>query len=194
MSSREHILAALDPGSHLRLPLPASPRPALGGDPRQVFEQRARAAEAEVISLPRFEAIPAWVRQRVPEGNVAVAPGLHDLDWSAFGEHAPFDSDTRCAVNLARCGIAETGSLALVSGPDTPTAPNFLSDQEIIVLEAGRIVPHLEDAWILLRQSDSFPPRALNLITGPSRTADIEQTIQLGAHGPRSLVILIIGD
>ena len=194
MSSRERILAALDPGSPLRLPLPAGPRPALEDDPRQAFEQRTRAAEAEIISLPRLEAVPAWVRQRIPEGNVAVAPGLQDLDWSAFGEHAPFDGDTSCAVNLARCGIAETGTLALVSGPDTPTAFNFLPDQEIIVLEAGRIVPHLEDAWALLRQSDAFPPRALNLIAGPSRTADIEQTIQLGAHGPCSLVILIVGD
>ena len=194
MSGRERILAALDPGSPLRLPLPASPRPALGGDPRQIFEQRARAAEAEVISLPQWETVPTWVRQRIPEGNVAVAPGLQNLDWSAFGELAPFDGDTTCAVNLARCGIAETGTLALTSGPDTPATLNFLPDQEIVVLEAGRIVSHLEDAWTLLRQSDAFPHRVLNLVTGPSRTADIEQTIQLGAHGPRSLVILLVGD
>ena len=78
------------------------------------------------------------------------------------------------------------------SGPQTPTTLNFLPDREIVVLEARNIVPHLEDAWTRLRQSDAFPPRALNLITGPSRTADIEQTIQVGAHGPRSLMILIV--
>ena len=196
-NSRARILAALAPVSPLRLPLPMSPRPALDADAtKAAFTDRARAAAAEVVALPRMEAIPAWVRQRLPETTPTVAPGLRDLDWRAFVADISFgraQAATPCAVSLARCGIAEIGALVLASGADTPTTLNFLPDLEIVVLEARHIVPHLEDAWALLRPSAAFPPRALNLIVGPSRTADIEQTIQLGAHGPRSLVILLIG-
>ncbi len=99
------------------------------------------------------------------------------------------DGRAALAVSRARAGVAETGSLLLCSGPDTPTRLNFLPEHQILVLDPAQIVRHLEDAWALL---DATPPRAVNLITGPSRTADVEQTIQLGAHGPRSLHILLV--
>jgi len=51
----------------------------------------------------------------------------------------------------------------------------------------------MEDAWALLRAERCSLPRATNIITGPSRTADVEQTIQLGAHGPRRLHVLLMG-
>ena len=190
---RERILAALPSASPLRLPLPTSPRPALGGDFRAVFEQRLRTAEAEIVSLSRTEAVPAWLEQRFPEQTWRIAPGLRELDWSALGGRVAFDEDRSGAVSLARCGVAETGALVLTSGPETPTRLNFLPDREVVILETSRIVSHLEDAWALLRQSADFPPRVLNFVTGPSRTADIEQTIQLGAHGPCALVVLLIG-
>ena len=196
MSRRDRILAALDPTTPVRLPLPASPRPALNGDPRHVFEQNARDAKADVLVLDTMASVPTWVLEHHPQGQLSVAPGLKHLDWTALGRRLSFgatDGDKALAVSLAGCGIAEIGALAMNSGPQTPTTLNFLPDREIVVLEARNIVPHLEDAWTRLRQSDAFlPPRALNLITGPSRTADIEQTIQLGAHGPRSLMILIV--
>jgi L-lactate utilization protein LutC len=62
-------------------------------------------------------------------------------------------------------------------------------------LPAGRIVPRIKDAWDLLRGERGELPRAINIVSGPSRTADVEQTIQLGAHGPRRLhVLLLLGD
>jgi L-lactate utilization protein LutC len=80
----------------------------------------------------------------------------------------------------------------LTSGPQTPTTLNFLPDHFLCVLAAGRIVPRLEDAWDLLRGEPGGMPRALNFVTGPSRTADVEQTIQLGAHGPRRLHVILV--
>jgi len=107
------------------------------------------------------------------------------------------------AVSLTPClaAIAETGTLMLVSGADTPTTLNFLPDTHIIVLRAGQVVASYEEGWDLVRaRSPNAPegspspgwPRTINLITGPSRTGDIEQTLELGAHGPKALAIFIV--
>ena len=127
-------------------------------------------------------------------------------------------AEAQDAVSLTPClaGVAETGTLMLASGPGTPTTLNFLPDTHIVVLHAGQIVASYEDGWDLLRArfnpppqagevdrptggpegADGAPllPRTINLITGPSRTGDIEQRIQLGAHGPRRLHIVLVED
>jgi L-lactate dehydrogenase complex protein LldG len=106
------------------------------------------------------------------------------------------------AVSLTPClaAIAETGTLMLVSGEGTPTTLNFLPDTHIVVVRTGQVVAGYEDGWDLLRaRADSGDgpaalPRTVNFITGPSRTGDIEQRIQLGAHGPRRLHIILIDE
>jgi len=124
------------------------------------------------------------------------------------------------AVSLTPClaAVAETGTLMLASGPGTPTTLNFLPDTHIVVLHAGQIVASYEDGWDLIRarahpappplagevdrptggpegaDGAALLPRTVNLITGPSRTGDIEQRIQLGAHGPRRLHVVLVED
>jgi L-lactate dehydrogenase complex protein LldG len=122
------------------------------------------------------------------------------------------------AVSLTPClaAVAETGTLMLASGPGSPTTLNFLPDTHIVVLHAGQVVASYEDCWDLLRAQPAPPPQAgevdrptggpegaggaplmprtVNLITGPSRTGDIEQRIQLGAHGPRRLHVVLVED
>jgi L-lactate dehydrogenase complex protein LldG len=61
-------------------------------------------------------------------------------------------------------------------------------------VRAGRIVRGMEDAWKLLRDEVGRMPRAVNFVSGPSRTADIEQTIVLGAHGPYRVHIVLVGE
>ena len=79
------------------------------------------------------------------------------------------------------------------AGPEHPTTLNFLPDTHVVVLLASQIVGSYEDAWDRLRDVDSMP-RTVNFITGPSRTGDIEQTIFLGAHGPRRMHIVLVED
>ena len=88
--------------------------------------------------------------------------------------------------------IAETGTLVLLSGAHSPTTLNFLPDVHIVIVRRQQIVTHIEDVWRRTRSELEEMPRTVNLITGPSRTADIEQTIQLGAHGPRSLHVIVV--
>ena len=102
--------------------------------------------------------------------------------------------DDRVGLAAAFCGVAESGSLVLCSGPDSPATLNFLPDDFLCLLPASRIVARMEDAWNLLRSERGKLPRAINFVSGPSRTADVEQTIQLGAHGPRRLHVLLLGE
>jgi L-lactate dehydrogenase complex protein LldG len=88
--------------------------------------------------------------------------------------------------------VAESDDIVTLSGPDTPSTLNFVPDNHIVIVHTAQVVRHFEDAWALWRAKGVAMPRTLNIISGPSRTADIEQTIQLGAHGPRRLHILLL--
>jgi L-lactate dehydrogenase complex protein LldG len=105
-----------------------------------------------------------------------------------FGTATPTDT---VSLQHAFAGIAETGTLLLPSGPDSPTSNNLLPDHAIVLLRAADILPSYEDAFDRLRESGPMP-RNVMLVTGPSRSADIEQTLELGAHGPRFLHVLIV--
>lgn len=194
MSARERILARLRRSQPGRLAQPQPPRPAVADDLVTAFCRQLTAAAATYEELDDPAGVGARVlayrEQHGLDGPTAVAPALGDLDWPAglAVELGSTDGRALLAVSRAAAGVAETGSLLLVSGPATPTRLNFLPDHEIIVLARSRIVAHLEDA---LAGFDRDMPRALNLVTGPSRTADVEQTIQLGAHGPRCLHLLL---
>jgi L-lactate dehydrogenase complex protein LldG len=96
-------------------------------------------------------------------------------------------------ITGACCAIAETGTLVTLSGADTPPSVSLLPETHIAVLHANRIVRSMEDAWQLVRDAQGTLPRAVNFISGPSRTADIEQTVTLGAHGPYRVHIIIVG-
>jgi L-lactate dehydrogenase complex protein LldG len=125
---------------------------------------------------------------------MATQSPLNEIDWpqSLTIEHRPARREDRIAVTGAFAGIAETGTLVLLSSPGSPTTLNFLPDVHIAVLRREQIVTHIEDVWTRLRAQSKAMPRTVNMITGPSRTADIEQTIQLGAHGPRSLHVILV--
>jgi L-lactate dehydrogenase complex protein LldG len=130
-------------------------------------------------------------------------PALRDIPFDSkpmlsvrFGTSTASDT---VSLTHAFAGIAETGTLMLPSGPARPTSNNLLPDNAIVILPAARIVGCFEDAFDLLRAEpktkagrDKFMPRNVMLVTGPSRSADIEQTLELGAHGPRRLHVLII--
>ena len=155
----------------------------------------ARVAAAEVAS----EVTAYLARNNLPaEAAMAPSPQLEGYDWAGQGmlslrRGAGRGSD-HVSITGAFAGIAETGTLVMASGPDHPVTLNLLPDTHIVVLRENDIVGGYEDVWTRLRQryGKDGMPRTVNTITGPSRTADIEQTIELGAHGPRRLHILIV--
>lgn len=130
------------------------------------------------------------------EPNLVAAPSeiLKQVNWQKeiTIEYRPAQDKDMTTLTMAYAGIAETGSLVLCSSESSPTTLNFMPDNNICVIHQNKIFPYMEDAWDLLRKEGKGMPRAINFITGPSRTADVEQTIQLGAHGPRRLHIIIL--
>lgn len=116
------------------------------------------------------------------------APGLE----IARGRADPADEVT---LSYALAGAAETGTLILASGPDNPVTLSFLPDTHLVVLDADTLVGGYEDAMAIVRQrfGDRVMPRTLNLISGPSRTADIGGIPVMGAHGPRHLAVFVVG-
>lgn len=100
------------------------------------------------------------------------------------------EGEQRVCASRAFAGIADTGTLVLLSGPDNPTRLNFLADHHLVFIHARQILADKPAFWQLLQQQNNLP-RVMNFISGPSRTADIEQTIQVGAHGPRILWVFV---
>ena len=170
-----------------------------------LFTAMAEKVSATVHHLPRPDDVPVAVAAYLRWHNLpsqirsGADPALEALPWDREPnlERRIGPSDGHDAVSLSRAfaGVAESGTLALLSGPDNPTTLNFLPDTHIVVVDAGDIVGDYETVWRRLRErcGPGSLPRTVNFVTGPSRSADIEQTIILGAHGPRALHILVVG-
>ena len=159
------------------------------------FESRAGtvARVADPTEIPA--AVEAYRQKHALPMRAAIARPLADLPWAADFQHHPGPAGTEEALSVTTCiaGIAEIGSVMLAAGPDSPTTLNFVPDDHIVVLHATQIVRHFEDAWNVLRARPEGMPRATNIVSGPSRTGDVEQTIQLGAHGPRRVHVILVG-
>lgn len=119
---------------------------------------------------------------------------IKSLEWpdTISVEYRSATIEDKVVLVEAFAGIAETGSIVMCSGASTPVSLNFLPDHFLCVISAERIVKNIEDLWQKIRDEQIIMPRAINIITGPSRTADVEQIIQLGAHGPRKVHLLLL--
>jgi L-lactate dehydrogenase complex protein LldG len=183
------------------------PRPRPPGDRVGRFMQRARDMESTVERIANRAAIPTAVARYLDELQLPPAlaaqkshagvcwPEFAALDWTGAGlaiEARPTTGDDRLGITGAFCAIAETGTMVILTGADAPTATALLPDTHVAVVSAERIVDGMEDAFALIRRERRQLPRAVNLISGPSRTGDIEQTIVLGAHGPFRVHILVV--
>lgn len=178
-----------------------APRPTWSGSTERQFLRKLEAAAASWDRIESSDDLPMAVNAFLDKVGLgkelsrADHPLLSSLDWGPewnFPSGRP-EPQGSVSLSVAYAGIAETGTLVMRSDPGTPTLLNFLPEFHVVALRRADIVPYMEDAWQLLRAEREFPPRMVNLITGPSRTGDVEQTIQLGAHGPRQLHVIVFG-
>ncbi|BBF93697.1 LutC/YkgG family protein [Blastochloris tepida] len=190
--------------SHPRGPIPARGQIDRAGR-LALFRDQAIAAGATVEPLASLNAVPAAVCAVLRAHNLPLQVRMGaDSRLAALPWHAepaleiglgPSDGGDLAAVSFAFGAVAESGTLVLLSGPNNPTTLNFLPDTHIVVLAADDVVGDYETVWDALRAhfGPAVMPRAINWITGPSRSADIEQRLVFGAHGPRRLHILVAG-
>ena len=178
------------------------PRPAL----ITLFRNLLEGQSATVVELTGLDEVPTAIAGYLRGKNLALAARHGDdplwarAPWSRepaldLQRGRAVGTDT-AGLSHAIAGIAETGTLVLTSGPDNPTTLNFLPETHLVVVARGDIVGAGEEMWTRLRTThgDGQMPRAVNFVSGPSRTADIEQQLVMGAHGPRRMLVMIVGE
>jgi len=176
-----------------------SPRPLMDWDPVARFRERALGLASTVDEVETLAAIPAAVARYLRAGALPLTAvcwaEFAALDWRAAGiEIAVREARETDLVGItgAFCAIAETGTLMTLSGRDTPSAVSLLPETHVAVVRKSRIVRGMEEAWQLARAELGRLPRTVTFISGPSRTADIEQTVTLGAHGPYRVHVILV--
>jgi len=163
---------------------PAGPRPEMPADLAARFIEEAQKMATTVETVPALSDVPAIAWQT-----------LQDLHWAEAGLNVEFrkpeDGDL-VGLTGCFCATAETGTLVLLSGPETYASAGLLPETHIAIVPASRIVSGHEEAFGLIRDERGELPRAVNFVSGPSRTGDIEQTIVLGAHGPYRVHVIVV--
>lgn len=199
MTARENILNRVRrAGGEAAPPAPLRPALAHPADPAGQFTAQAEGVQATVSRLGHIDDLPAALADQLRQRNLpaAIRTGEDPLfrrDWGAvehtIGPGRPVEPAT---LTRAVLGVAETGSLVFTSGPDNPVTLNFLGETHFAVVAADSIVGGYEDVWAALPEGEI--PRTVNFVTGPSRSGDIGQTLQLGAHGPVALHVFVVDD
>ena len=171
-----------------------------------LFAEMAEGVQASVTRVSDDSDVPGAVADYLAQNNlpsdIVMAPDerLDAYPWAARPllnfRRGKAEGADQVSITAAEMAFAETGTVMLTSDAARPSSLNFLPENHIIVLRAEHITGAYEEGWKHLRAQgteNDYMPRTVNLVTGPSRTGDIEQTIQLGAHGPRRLHIIIVG-
>lgn len=170
-----------------------------------LFCTMAEAVAATVERVKKADDVPKAVAAYLRAKNLPSAVRMGDdrrlrrMPWQARRSLevrlGAADAEDAVGVSHALAGVAETGTLVLASGGDNPTTINFLPEHHIVVVDTKDIAGDLEAVLSRIRRKfgRGEMPRTLNLVTGPSRSADIEQTLLLGAHGPRALHVIVVG-
>lgn len=215
MSARERILGRLkrqlsdQPGdreaavaARLGAKEQTAPRPTQSRPEARVgqFIEKAQAADATVSRIASMADLPAALSDELRRRNIGQQirmggdPALAALDWGGIVvSTGPGRIDEPATLSVAPAAVAETGTLALMSGPDNPVTLTFLGETHFVAVRAADIKDGMEELWEAVRARGALP-RTVNLVTGPSRSADIGQKLQLGAHGPVALHVFVVDD
>jgi L-lactate dehydrogenase complex protein LldG len=178
---------------------PEGPRPPMPDDLVARFVAEAQQLSTTVDEVAALADAPAAAHRYLTEHGLptfAIAwQTLEALPWGEAGLAVEFRKPQNAdlvGITGCFCATAETGSLVLLSGPQTYASAGLLPETHIAIVPASRIVAGHEEALALIRAERGELPRAVNFVSGPSRTGDIEQTIVLGAHGPYRVHVIIV--
>lgn len=196
MSSRENILAAIRQNKPDLQPLPE--RIAFGERPDDVvgqFKTVLQAIGATVVEAGTLDEIRAHVRATFPDfTNVAVTvPELADLADFSLSVADPHELEhVNLAILPGALGVAENGAVWLSEAEIGPhRVLPFVTQHLTLILNRDNLLPSMHEAYERIRVNDTgFGV----YIAGPSKTADIEQSLVIGAHGARSLLVVLVGN
>ncbi|MCG7923255.1 MAG: lactate utilization protein [Candidatus Thiodiazotropha lotti] len=172
------------------------------------FTENQEAVHGEVHTLPTDQWID-WLAEELPKrglhqvltgtGDTGTQLGASNIESCVFHQYdQPIESwkpelfsQIDVAITGSRCGIAETGTLVLMPDRDEPRLMSLVPPVHIALLEATKLYQSFAEVIEEERWADGLPTNTL-LISGPSKTADIEQTLAYGIHGPKQLITLLL--
>jgi len=201
IARRETVAARIE--KHPRGVIPARGQKA-DRERLELFRQMVEGAKASIVVLDRKEDVPAAVAAYLRSKNLPQSIRHGDdarftlIPWATERTlevtKGASDGAQLASVSYSFGAVAESGTLVMVSGTDNPTTLNFLPDHHLVVVDEKDIAGDYETVWDKIRECYGAKgmPRVVNWISGPSRSGDIEQTHLLGAHGPRSLHVLVV--
>ena len=196
MSSRDAILAALRKAAPLSSPLPEPPAGIAYPDPVAQFAAMVAAVGGACIRVPDLGALdveltklPSYATARRTVSLVAGA-GASNLDLAALGDPHELEG-LDVAIVPGEIGVAENAAVWVPGSSLGPHRAVFvIAEHLVLVVRAERIVHTMHQAYERIRLER---PGFGVFLCGPSKTADIEQALVIGAHGPRSCTVFVLG-
>lgn len=178
---------------------PRGPLPKMNWELLPRFRERCIAMMSSVAEVATLAEVPRAVANYLTGNKLPLSgvcwPEFANLDWAGAGLQIAAraaNGNDKVGITGTYCALAENGTLMLLSGQDTHATTSLLPDNHIAIVPASRIVPAMEDGWDLLRREHGRLPRQVNFVSGPSRTADIEMTLVMGAHGPFRVHVVVV--
>lgn len=154
----------------------------------EIIAAHPALAKREIVVAPDFAAFEPWG---------AILPLLRDKQIEVREAGSPASvADAPAGLSGAELAIAETGSVLLAENALEARVVGMLTLAHFVLVRAETLFPMLEDAGKLLRQLTHAGPdqrHYISLVTGPSRTADIERTLTIGVQGPKALCVIVVG-
>jgi L-lactate utilization protein LutC len=165
-----------------------------------LFLQKVEAAAATASRVSSMAELPRALAHELRNRNLGASirmggePAFAALDWGTIETSRGVGRLVEPAtLSRAEFALAETATLVLASGPNNPVTLTFLGETHFVVLRERDLLAGFEELWPAWR-ARGLDPRTINLVTGPSRSADIGQVLQLGAHGPIALHVFLVAD
>ena len=157
-----------------------------------LFLDRAELAAAGARRVASAAALAGVISELVPADRAVYCPALSALERAVVAvleRRVEAYAQAEVTVEEVLAGIAETGSIVCASVEGRAVQASLLPSHHLAILPAQKIYATLDDFFLSL---SAAPPTNIAIITGPSRTADIELTLAIGVHGPERLDVIVI--
>lgn len=192
MDNRSRILAQVKQHQPVAHPLPVFTAPPAGGDLVDRFKTVLVSIGGQVLEVERWEELTTALQEFYPGAARVVVPD-DKLAFLRRGEGLGNDAHALASVEVAvlrgHFGVAENGAVWVTDALMGDRALPWIAEQLVLVIPREAIVPHLHAAYERLQ---AVPHALGTFIAGPSKTADIEQSLVLGAHGPKGALVVLV--